>query len=773
MQRKTNKPGRLVIVSNRLPFTFQHHEGEPELAPSTGGLVTGLTSYLESLAKGSTRHQEYLWVGWPGDTVPESLQPRVRAMGMDKHRALPVFLTTDAMDRFYHGFCNKTIWPLFHYFPTLTVYRQDYWDEYRQVNQLFSDAICDVLQPSDTVWIHDYHLMLLPGMLRSRFPTHPLGFFLHIPFPSFEVFRLLPGSWRRELLEGLLGSNLVGFHTFEYTQHFLQSVLRILGHDNNFGQVALPHRLVKADTFPMGIDFERYAAEAESPSTQKEQEKLDTVLGDTRLILSVDRLDYTKGILNRLEGFDALLTQFPEYRGKVVLVMIVVPSRVMVDQYDTMKRQIEGLVGKINGRFGSIGWTPVIYQYRYLPFSPLVAMYRRSDVALVTPLRDGMNLVAKEYVATRTDGSGVLILSEMAGAVKELGEAVVINPNNREEIATALREALEMPPEEQHRRMGIMRARLQRYTVNRWATDFVEQIFTMREIQGAYLAKLLKPASRDEILQSFHRATQRLVFLDYDGTLTPFARRPAMARPSRELLGLLNSLGNHPATTVVLVSGRDRGTLAQWFEGLPLHMVAEHGMWLRNLGGDWRVLKQQSNEWKSRILPILELYADRLPGAFVEEKEYSLVWHYRSADPEQSQTLVGEVKDHLVSFTANIDLQVLQGSKVIEIRNSGLNKGVAAREWFGGGAYDFIFAAGDDWTDEDLFAALPPSAHTIKVGVASTLASSNVRDPKDLLRILEAMAHPPEQPSEELKDERTSSATSCIAERPRDSRPPA
>jgi trehalose 6-phosphate synthase/phosphatase len=730
---------RLIIASNRLPFSVKERDGRLQFSESTGGLVTGLASYLAAVGKDPDAPAEYVWVGWPGSTVPETLRSMLRERASREYHSVPVYLSSEEMDAFYLGFCNKTIWPLFHYFPSLAVYKEEFWETYVDVNRRFCDAVAEIAREGDLIWVHDYHLMLLPGMLKERLPSAQVGFFLHIPFPSYEVFRLLPGQWRKEILSGILGADLVGFHTFDYTQHFLQSVLRILGHENYLGSLALPQRIVKVETFPMGIDFDHFVRATEHQDTLKEQEEIRHALDGKRVVLSVDRLDYTKGILNRLQGFESLLTMHPHYRGKVVLLMVVVPSRAMVDRYEDMKRQIEESVGKINGLFGTVGWTPVIYQYRYLSLHPLTALYALSDVALVTPLRDGMNLVAKEYLATRTGEDGALILSEMAGAAKELGEAITINPNNRLEIASALREALEMPQEEQRRRMQIMRGRLKRYTVRRWARDFTEQLARTRIAQESYLAKLLSSSSRTQLLDQYVHAGQRLLFLDYDGTLMPFSRQPSLASPSKELLNLLMGLARQRGNTVVVISGRDRGTLGEWLGYLPVHLVAEHGMWQKEAGKEWRMLKTQPTEWKERLRPILELYADRLPGAIVEEKDFSLVWHYRAADPEQSQLLVRELRDHLVTFTANIDLQVLQGSKVVEVRNSGINKGVAAQEWLGRQGYDFILAAGDDWTDEDLFAVLPGSAWSLKVGMASTRARFNLRESRDMYRLLDSL----------------------------------
>lgn len=731
--------GRLIIVSNRLPFTVHLGNSELQFDESAGGLVTGLSAFLDSYKDHFPRQEKHIWVGWPGNTIPEELKETVRAKALAEYHAYPVFLSEADMDQFYLGFCNKTIWPLFHYFPSYTVYQEDYWQNYRRVNELFCEALLELIQPDDTVWVQDYHLMLLPRLLRERVPDILVGFFLHIPFPSFEIFRLLPPRWRSEILEGLLGADLIGFHTYEYMQHFLQSVMRILGHEHHMGQISLPNHVVKAETYPMGIDFQRFFEASNDPATQRDRAELQKTLSGVRTVLSVDRLDYSKGILNRLEGFEILLEIYPEFRSTVVLIMVVVPSRIGVQHYDLMKKQIEELVGRINGKFGTISWTPVIYQYRHLSLHPLVALYSSSDVALVTPLRDGMNLIAKEYVASRTDLTGVLILSEMAGATKELGEAITINPNDRHEIAAALKEALEMPVEEQRRRNMIMQQRLQRYDVIRWATEFLNQLVEMKQIQQRFKAKLLTLSTKKLILERFRNARQRLVLLDYDGTLVPLMRRPYLAAPSPPILGLLHSLASYPRTEAVLISGRDRASLQRWFGDLPIGLVAEHGIWLREKGKDWYMLNQYSTDWKPQLLPILQQYADRLPGAFVEEKEHSLVWHYRVADPEQARSVAAELTDHLVHFTANIDIQVLQGSKVVEIRNAGVNKGNAAQRWLSAGEFDFIMAIGDDWTDEDLFAALPESAVTVRVGVTNTRAQFNLADHAEVFDLLQSL----------------------------------
>ena len=729
---------RLIIVSNRLPFNASIEDGELVFHGSAGGLVSGLASYLHPPSQTDTPPVEYLWVGWPGISVDDAFKEPLTKQAHEEFSSHPVFLTEEQMERFYLGFCNATIWPLFHYFPTYTLYEPAYWEQYKQINQCFCDALENVLRPDDVVWVHDYHLMLLPRLLKARRPGLSVGFFLHIPFPSHEVFRLLPVEWRREILEGLLGADLIGFHTYEYTRHFLQSVLRILGYEHHFSQILTSDHPVKVDTFPMGIDFEKFSAAAVDAEIQRERREMVSTLSGFKLVLSVDRLDYSKGISHRLEGFESFLEANPEYHGKVVLLMIVVPSRIGVRQYDRMKRHIEELVGKINGRFGGLGWTPIVYQYRNVPFPSLVSLYTASDICLVTPLRDGMNLVAKEYIATRTDGSGVLVLSEMAGSASELPEAIVINPNNRYEIAQALKDALETPLEEQKRRNRIMQNRLRRYDVKRWADDFLGALASAREMQDRIEAKLLPFDERSEIIAGYKVSRRRALFLDYDGTLSPLVRFPFMARPDESKIKLLGLLASEPENHVVIISGRDRQTLDSWFGSLPIGLVAEHGAWIKQAGQSWQLVKPRANEWKEKLLPILEIYTDRLPGAFVEDKENSVAWHYRPADPEQGGALASELVDNLDSMIAKTDLQVIQGSKVVEIRHAGVDKGSAALQWLAKNDYDFIFAVGDDATDEDLFRAMPASAVTLRVGIAGTDARYNLRNSAEVIGLLQA-----------------------------------
>ena len=728
---------RLLVVSNRLPIVTVEENGQLMFRESAGGLVSGISAYLDSLRGSSFVKPEYEWIGWPGVTIEDPAKRSVVTETLSRFNAHPVFLSENAMDKFYHGFCNKTIWPLFHYFPSYAVYEENLYAHYQCVNRIFCDVVAQIMRPDDLVWIHDYHLMLLPKLLRDRDPSARIGFFLHIPFPSFEMFRLLPMGWRTEILEGLLGADLIGFHAYDYTEYFLRCVLRVLGHEHHTGRILLPDHLVKVDTFPMGIDFQKFHVAAANPGQCPTDEVSREALKGFKVVLSVDRLDYTKGILKRLQGYELFLEKNPQWHKKVVLVLVVVPSRVGVDQYQQIKKQIDEYVGKINGKFSTVGWTPVLYQYRFLPFEPLVSLYAASHVALITPLRDGMNLVAKEYLASRTDKTGVLVLSETAGASKELGEAVIINPNNAEEIAAGMKTALEMPEPEQIRRNEIMQNRLQRYDVARWAEDFLNQLPAIKVEQERLRARLLNAAARQRLIDEFMRASHRTIFLDYDGTLAPFADTPEDARPGLDLLTLLRDLSRNGNNDIVLISGRDKDTMQDWFADFGVALVAEHGAWIKTKDRDWQLTRPLDNGWKSAILPILETYADRLSGAFVEEKQCSVVWHYRRADPELASACVKDLVDALVNFTANIDVQVLHGSKVVEVRSGGINKGFAAMTFLPiDRPDDFVLAIGDDWTDEDLFRVLPDTACSIKVGNQHSWAKFNLHNFVEVIELL-------------------------------------
>lgn len=730
---------RLLIVSNRLPINVVEKNGELSFQQSPGGLVSGISAYLDSLKGSPADRTEYVWIGWPGVTVRDEFQDRVKRTVQTEFHSHPVFLSEEAMDKFYHGFCNKIIWPLFHYFPTYAVYDDSYWEQYREVNEIFCQAVLEILRPGDVVWVHDYHLMLLPQLLRAKIGGGvPIGFFLHIPFPTFEIFRLLPTTWGKAILEGLLGADLVGFHTNDYTQHFVHSIARLLGYEHKMGTIKTGDRLIAAGTFPMGIDYCKFAEGGAEPEVRQLRRELSRTLSPLKVLLSIDRLDYSKGIVNRLKGYRLFLELNPTWQGRVVLLLQVVPSRIGVEHYQLMKRQIDELVGEINGHLGSVTWTPVLYQYKFLPLPPLLAAYSISDIALITPLRDGMNLIAKEYLATRQDQTGVLILSEMAGAVHELGEAIIINPNNIEEIADAVRQALEMPVVEQKRRNSLMQERLRNFDVVRWSDEFMHKLLGLTGNQERIEVKYLS-AYQEDLCQDFAQTVNRLLLLDYDGTLAPFEDEPQAAASKVELLDTLHKLAAVPGLTTVVISGRDRNTLDQWLGTTGINLVAEHGAWLKQQG-EWRLSKAVTNDWKTQIISRLQVYCEQLSGSFLEEKEFGVSWHYRKAEAQLGNLRAKEVMDDLITFTANMDVQVLVGNKVIEVRPGGINKGLAAWHWLSSLKYDFVLAVGDDHTDEDMFAVLPLQAYSIKVGFAVSRARYYLHNYKEVLDLLGQLA---------------------------------
>jgi trehalose 6-phosphate synthase/phosphatase len=723
--------GKLITISNRLPFSFGKKNGRLSLESSAGGLATGLRSFYKS--------RPSAWIGWPGlsasKLTPEDEKQIVKNLAVESCR--PVFLTSYELEQYYHGFANKIIWPLFHYFPLYADYRKNFWTVYKRVNEKFCQATLEVAEPGDEIWVHDYHLLLLPALIKERLPQASVGFFLHIPFPSFEIFRLLP--WREEILRGMLGADLVGFHTFRYAHHFLDSIRHLLRYDHLNWLVNTGSRLVKVEAFPMGIDYERFHSVVSAPEVQGEIGRVRKRLTGRKIILSVDRLDYTKGIPERLEAFELFLDKNPEFREKVTLIMVAVPSRTAVETYARLKRRVDELVGRINGRYGTIGWMPIWYLYRFIPMKTLAAYYHSADVALITPLRDGMNLIAKEYVASQTDQLGVLILSEMTGSAKELGDAILVNPNNHEEVAEAIAQALRMPEEEQRSRMENMQKRLSRFTVLRWADEFMNELQKIGKIQEELAERKLDESTAGKMVGEFRRAKRALVFMDYDGTLVPFADRPEQAVPGEELKRLLRSMSRKANTTLVVISGRSRKTLEAWLGDLDIGLIVEHGAWIREKGRDWSLLEPAQDAWKKGVKEVLLQYVDRTPGASLEEKDFSLALHYRNVDAEVAPLRMREVKEDLLTIASELNLEVLEGEKVLEVRNPGVNKGRAALRLISGSDWDFILAIGDDRTDEDLFSALPDSAYSIKVGVGPTRARynlDNVAAVRNLLKYL-------------------------------------
>jgi trehalose 6-phosphate synthase/phosphatase len=729
--------GRLIVVSNRLPLTLRRAGESWRTERSSGGLASALDPVL--------KRTRGLWLGWPGDSpaVPEAGRDEQLASWTKKHGYVAVDLPADVASNFYEGYANQTLWPLFHNFPTNVEFDPAGWNAYVEANCRFRDRVLENLAPGDMVWVHDYHLMLLPGLLREARPSAAVGFFLHIPFPASEVFRILPR--RDELLRGLLGADLLGFQTHADLQHFRASLLRITGIESRMDRVKANGHHTRLEALPIGIAPDEFLRFIERDrGTQQAFEEHRRRFHGLKILLAVDRLDYTKGIPHRLRTFRRLLERAPRLRGKAVLVQVAVPSRERIPLYEELRHEVSELVGEINGEFGTPDWTPVVYMRRGIARSDLVALYAAADVGWVTPLRDGMNLVAKEYVACQRRAEGVLLLSEFAGAAAEMGEAFLVNPYDEDRTAEVLERILDLPVEDRRERMVALHRRVHRNTVFAWSERFVSLLREAASDQARRSGEQRARLPVGEVVSAFRQARGRLLFLDYDGTLVPFANMPRQAAPPPSLISLLFRLGRLPATATTLISGRPRSDLEAWFgktEGLWL--VAEHGAMIRPPGGgDWELTRPRIPvDWKARVLPVLEHFVDRTPGSFVEEKDYALVWHYRMADPLFGEWLANELCANLEELLAETELRAIRGKKSVEIRLVWTNKGeMVSRVEATLPAVDFRFAVGDDRTDEDLFERLPPDAWTVHVGDGISHARYGLSGPREVLDVLDQLA---------------------------------
>lgn len=728
---------RLFVVSNRLPLTIEQTESGFSSRPSSGGLVSSINDYLNQ--RGRSNFSDTYWAGVPG--CSEEAWNEVSDTSGD-YNYLPVFVPDESYEEYYAGFSNSLLWPLFHYFPSFADYTPSHFEAYMQVNQIFAESLLQQLRSNDVVWIHDYHLLPLAAILREALPKLSIGFFLHIPFPSHELFRVIPKDWQHALLEGMLGADLIGFHTSEYSDHFISSLKMALGLESEGQSLTWNGRQVLVKSFPISIDFDRFHNAGDIPEVEQLREYYSELKAGRKMIFSVDRLDYTKGISHRLKGFEQFLEDNTDYHGKVVFVLSLVPSRDGISKYAERKRLIDEYIGNLNSRLGNISWQPVIYQYTHLSFAELAALYLSCDLALITPLRDGMNLVAKEFVASRRDKTGVLVLSEMAGSANELTEALLINPNDTAEISRSIFQGLEMSDSEQYSRMECMQTTIRQYDVVEWAADFFRQLEQAREYKRTETDKEPESNFKEELQNKFAAASRRLVLLDYDGSLVDFTDRPQKAKPDRELIQLLAQLSEQDSTDVYIVSGRDESTLENWLGELPVGLVAEHGAKIRDAGGHWLLSRALISDWKHLVERRMRNFTELNQKSFLEVKEYSLAWHYRSIEGNEGAQMAADVYKDLLLHTEHLPVEVMHGNKVIEVRNQNVNKGTAVTQLLSKRLYDFVLCIGDDKTDEDMFQALAltPEAFTIKAGGGPSLAKFRLRDPQAVRSLLKCIS---------------------------------
>lgn len=723
---------RIVIVAYRLPFRMVKKKTGPGLIQNSGGLVSAILSLSQKLKPRDHNSEKLVWVGM-GDKQMELSEK-------DKDLSLyPVKIPEAVNEKYYSGFCNNTIWPLFHYFPSRTIYNEEDFDAYVTANNLFYKKLKEIIQPGDLVWVHDYQLFLLPQLIRKHFPEIAMGFFLHIPFPSFEMFRLLPRRWRNAILSGMTGADVIGFHTNDYTQHFIKSIKRTLGWKADRNNIDINGRLCKADTFPIGIDFKKFSDACFYPEVITRKEKLKKILNGCKLVFSIDRLDYSKGFLFRLRAFERFLEKYPEWRFKVVFNMIVIPSRDTIPDYQKMKKEIEAAVGKINGKYCTLNWRPVIYQYHSVNFKELIAVYNLSDAGFITPLRDGMNLVAKEFVACQHEDPGILILSEMAGAASELNEAILINPADIEESADSLNMALTMPVGEKKRRIEKMQSRLSRYDVFRWASDFFHSTGEVRDIQNKMQVNMINENIAGVLRTKYTKSRKCLFLIDYDGT--PVSKTPEQTIVDRSSRKILEFISGDEKNKVVIISGRDREYLDEQFRNMNLVLVAEHGCFMKNPGEEWKISFETDLSWKKKIIPVLENYVDRCNGSLIEEKFSSLVWHYRNTEEDFASLRINELRDDLSEIMRNEPrLHILEGYKLIEIKSVLYDKGITASNIIKNDSYDFILAVGDDHTDEDLFKVLPEHGISIRIGRKLTNAKFSIKNQSEIVNLFKSFS---------------------------------
>lgn len=722
---------RVIIVSNRLPISVKKVGGKLRFYPSSGGLASSLGTYAKA--------KNNKWVGWPGMASDDLTDEEALEISkqLKIHNCYPVFLTQKQIDGFYNGYSNDVLWPFFHNLP-VTSKRQDHdWVCYQKVNRLFAETVLGLSDPDSTIWVHDYQLLLLPEILRSERPYELVGFFLHTPFPPAKKLQKLPHA--KSLLRGMLGSDLVGFHTSVYVQDFLDSCQQLKVGKTADETVQIHDREVQVTDFPLGIDYGKFSEAGMSRAVLKYVRQNRKIYGRRRkIILTVDRLDPTKGLVQRLEAYQELLRTNKKLHKKVVMVMLAIPSRTDIKAYQQLKKRLEKLVAEINFTYGKKRWQPVHYMYKTVPFEELAALYRMADVAFIAPIKDGMNLVAKEYIASRPDKRGVLILSETAGAAQELTDALLVNPSLPASLVGGLSDALNMSPKELKQRIQDMRKQLAANTIHHWKYTFLEAL-QPSNIKIQRKTRHLASSVLADMLADYRGAQHSTLLVDYDGVLAHFSGNPQGAKPTAATVKLLHKLAERVAGGVVVISGRSRKDLDDWLADVPINLIAEHGALVRSADSKrWRKVVDTPANWKEYIQPVLEKYARRTPGAFVEEKEYSLVWHHRKSPEFYAQKNVTILRRIMPPLLRPLGLGIYHGNMILEIKSPMANKGVTAKAFIKK-KHDFILAIGDDYTDEDMFAALPETAYTVKVGRGKTLAKyrlNSVDEVHDVLQLL-------------------------------------
>lgn len=677
---------------------------------------------------------------------------------------LPVWLTDESEEpqdtillkdqgRWRH-YAERELYPLLHYKqhgPTDGKSERKWWADYDRLNRVIADRIVEEYRDGDIVWIHDYHLFLLPSLLRQRIPNVFIGFFLHSPFPSSEFMRCL--AKRKEVLTGVLGANMIGFQTFSYSRHFSSCCTRILGFDSTSAGVDAYGAHVAVDVFPIGIDVKAVQKAAfGTEDVENAVAGIRSLYAGKKVIVGRDRLDGVRGVAQKLQAFEVFLDRYPEWRDKVVLIQVTSPTSVEEEKEDPDNKiasQISNLVSAINGRFGSLSFSPVQYYPQYLSRDEYFALLRISDVGLITTVRDGMNTTSLEYIICQQGNYGPLILSEFSGTAGTLPSAIYINPWDLVGVAGAINQALTMSPDERKSQHQKLYKHVTANTVSAWSKQYLHRLLTNL---SSFDQSVATPAlDRAKLLKQYRRARRRLFMFDYDGTLTPIVKDPQAAIPSDRVLRNLKSLAADPRNAVWIISGRDQAFLDEWMGHIPeLGLSAEHGCFIRKpRSDDWENLAEQTDMgWQKEVMDVFQHYTERTQGSFIERKRVALTWHYRRVDPEYGAFQAKECRKHLEETVAKRwDVEVMAGKANLEVRPTFVNKGCIAKrlvEEYGmgpGQAPDFILCLGDDFTDEDMFRALlkfdlsSDHVYPVTVGASSkqTAASWHLLEPADVI----------------------------------------
>lgn len=718
-----------LIVSNRLPITIVIEKDTFEITQSGGGLVTGLSNLLDE--------PNTFWMGWVGCEVVDPVLRELITNELLSKKLIPIFLDGALVDTYYNNFCNEIIWPLCHYEPYLADYQEEGWIAYEKVNKLFFEKI-ESLSNISHIWIQDYHLLLLPELLRDSHKLLNISFFLHIPFPIKEIFMQNP--WYLELLNGVLGANCIGFHTKKDRENFLNTCyFNTLLEEHSTDTFLFNERFINVSSCPLGIDLSSFKKALKSDTFKFKFQHLKDVFKKLKVILSVDRMDYSKGITERLDAIALFLENYPEHQRKVSFVMILVPSREHIQAYSNFRDSVNCKVAHINSQYGDPSWKPIHFFSANFSKEELVAFYRFAQVCLITSLRDGMNLVAKEYIVCQEHSSGILVLSEHAGAAIQLKEAILINPYDSKATADAINLALEMSIIEKLNRMKILYKTIEQFDHHFWNKHFEarRKFYDMNKIENLKKPMELVGNRLQTIKLKYFRASKRLFLLDYDGTLVPFTSNPKKSTPSQQLLDSLVKLAQHPSNIVVVISGRSKEFLDKYLSNKNVFLISNHGLSGTYPDAKWKKYANSVSHWKNDVIKLFQLFS--LPGSIIEEKDNSVAWHYRKVSLPGITEWKNSLVKSLQKFVTNGNCEILQGDCVVEIKPANYNKGIISERIISETRPDFILALGDDITDETIFNILKTDDISIKVGHKETNAKYFIQCQTQVMSLIDSM----------------------------------